>query len=79
MDNDDSPYESLSDNQLIGYYLFILANIYSGILSNAMFGETEYIESVAAKRGLYFTYKENVYVSPKNHPILITFSNYYLN
>ncbi|MCP3028763.1 hypothetical protein [Halobacillus sp. A5] len=72
MENDSSPYESLSDNQLVGYYLFILTNIHSGKLSNAMFGETEYIESVAAKRGLYFTHKENVYLSPKNHPILVT-------
>ena len=72
MENEISPYESFSDKQLVGYYLFILANIYSGKLSNAMFRETEYLESIAAKRGLYFTYKQNVYFSPKNHTILIT-------
>ena len=73
MENDNSPYDSFSDKQLVGFYLFILTNIYSGKLSKAMFLETEYLESIAAKRGLHFTYKENVRFSPKNHTILITF------
>lgn len=74
MEYENSPYESFSDKQLVSYYLFILTNIYSGKLSKAMFSETEYLESVAAKRGLHFTYKENVHVSSKNHTILITVS-----
>ncbi|MFB5664252.1 hypothetical protein [Alteribacillus sp. HJP-4] len=53
MENNDSPYESFSDNQLVGYYLFILSNIYSGKLSNAMFGEIECLEDIAFRRGLH--------------------------
>ncbi|MGP4069410.1 hypothetical protein [Halobacillus sp. B29] len=74
MESNKSPYDKFSDKELVGYYLFILTNIYSGKLSNAMFHETNYLENLAAKRGLYFTYKENIVLSPQKQPILITVS-----
>ncbi|MFZ0370507.1 MAG: hypothetical protein WAM07_13010 [Halobacillus sp.] len=74
MEVNNSPYYNFSDKELVGYYLSILTNISSGKLSNAMFHESDYLENIAAKRGLYFTYKENIWLSSKNHPILITVS-----
>ncbi|MFZ0371125.1 MAG: hypothetical protein WAM07_16125 [Halobacillus sp.] len=74
MERNNSPYENFSDKELVEYYLFILTNIFSGKLSYVMFLETDYLEDIATKRGLYFTYKENIWLSSKNHPILITVS-----
>ncbi|MFC7319267.1 hypothetical protein [Halobacillus campisalis] len=67
-----SIYEEFSNEQLVGFYLFILTNIYSKNVSSAMFTEIVLLEEVAAKRGLELNHLKNVWRTKENYPVLVT-------
>ncbi len=66
-----SCYEQLSTKNLVDLYLFLLNNIYCGVLSDAMFIEIDLLESLALNRGISLSYFSRRTHSEKSAQLLI--------
>ncbi|WP_101842768.1 hypothetical protein [Halobacillus sp. Marseille-P3879] len=55
--NTRNPYhDNYTTDELVGLYYELLKNIYTGLLTEAMFNEIEMIEKAAEKRNMSLSY-----------------------